>query len=189
VCSSGGCVRPDTSFLFHALARVHFAGRWSVGAGAHFALFPTAHPPLSDEAEAAGRQLSRSYVALAAHALYYPFNTYEPSAHAHRFMPYLGAELGFALLSDRYRSPSIDEEGALRIGEPGMIVRSEGLLSCLLLGADFGISKPFVVGFAVQAGSLWFPEQPETSLHDPATVRGLEFLVSGAFHLKAYIDL
>lgn len=189
VCTSGGCVRPDTSFLFHLTGFVHIHKNWAVGASGHFALFPTSNPPQSLTSAAVSRELSRAYMMLTAQARFYPLRQSAALPKQNQLNPYLGLDLGWALLTDRYKSPAVDTEGALRIGDPGYTVHSEGLASRLLLGSDWGLGGHFALGFEGQAGVLWFPQAETTPLEDQGTVTGLELSVSAALSFKAYLEL
>ncbi len=189
ICSSGGCITSDSSFLFHLKARVHFFNKWAVGAGADLALFPTSHPPLSREAESVGRKLSRSYLVATGHVLYFPWRPKARAPGPSRVDFYLGGDLGLALLSDRYRSPAFDDGGAIRIGEPGSIVRSEGLIGRGLVGGDLGLTSYLALGLGAQLGAVWFPEEESTTFEDPASLSGLAPWLSITIDFKVYLEL
>jgi hypothetical protein len=189
VCTSDGCVRPDTSFLFHLAARLHFHRRWAVGAGAHLALWPTAQPPSSTTQSAAERELSRAYTVITAEALYFPWRKRAKNPIPGAVDPFMGVDLGVALLTDRYQSPPSDPNGALRIGQPGTTIHTEGFIGRALIGADFGITRYLAVGLGVQGGALWFPPIETTSFGDSSTVSGAELVLSATLTVKAYLGL
>lgn len=168
---------------------VHLHKNWAVGAGGHFALFPTANPPPSVTGEAVSRDVSRAYMMLTAQARFYPLRHFASAPQRYQFAPYLGLDLGWALLTDRYKSPPVDKTGALRIGDPGYTLRTEGLVSRLLGGTDWGLGGPFALGFEGQAGVLWYPPAKTTPLEDQATVSGLQLSLSGTVSFKAYLEL
>ena len=179
----------DSSFLFHLIARVHFHPHWAVGAGAYFGLWPTAHPELSDDAVSTDRSLSRSYLMLTGQLLYYPTRRAARAPRPGLYDYHFGLDAGMALLSDRYQSTAFDQQGALRIGEPGSTVRTEGLVARFLLGLDYGITEHLALGLGAQAGMIWFPAQKATVLGDPGTVVGAELVASGTVEFKAFLDL
>ncbi len=189
VCSSGGCRTTDSSFLFHLLGRVHASTHWTVGAGAHFGLWPTTSPPLSESAASSERSVSRSYLALTAQLLYFPWRRQALIPRRKQIDLYLGLDTGFALLSDRYDSPDFDEGGALHIGEQGAVVRSEGFIARGLVGADLGLTEVLALGLSAQAGPLWFPGSRATPFGDPATLEGVSFFSSLTVEIKAYLDI
>jgi hypothetical protein len=101
----------------------------------------------------------------------------------------LGGDLGFALLSERYYSPPLDDNGAVRIGEPGSLLRNQGFIARGLLGADVGLTRALALGLSVRAGGVWFEPRKVTAFDDQATVTGWNFVITGALNFKVHFDL
>lgn len=189
VCTTAECVRGDGSLVFHLLGLFHFHRHWAVGLGGHLALWPLAQPSLPDDATSTGREVSRDYYALTLEARYFPWRTRVGAPTPRTLEPYVGVDLGIALLSDRYHSPPFDASGAVRIGEPGYLLRNQGLLARALFGADWGLSRHLALGLTLRAGVVWFAERKITPLGDQSTVTGWNFIIEPTLNIKAYLDL
>ncbi|HXS16636.1 MAG TPA: hypothetical protein VN764_05590 [Polyangiaceae bacterium] len=189
VCSTAECVRGDGTFAFHFSGLFHFHERWAVGLGGDLGFWPTADPALSDDASASQRKLTRDYYTLSVEVRFFPWHTMASAPRPGRVTPYLGADLGFALLSDRYYSPPLDENGAVRIGEPGALLRNQGFIARAILGADVGLTRALALGLSVRAGGVWFEPRKVTAFDDQSTVTGWNFIVISTLNLKAHFDL
>jgi hypothetical protein len=189
VCSTVDCVRGDGSFTFHLLGLFHFHRHWALGLGGHFALWPTAQPTLSDQARAADRELSRDYYAITLELRYFPWRQTVGAPAPKTLHPYVGADLGFALLSDRYHSPPLDQSGAVRIGEPGFLLRNQGALARVVVGTDLGLSQHWALGLTLRSGAIWFAGPKSTTFGDQSTLSGWNFSLAATLSIKAYLNL
>jgi hypothetical protein len=189
VCSTADCVRGDGTFLFHFSGLFHFHERWAVGLGGDLGFWPTAEPSLSDDASDSDRELSRDYYTLSIEGRFFPWRTMQGAPHPGRVIPYLGGDVGFALLSERYYSPPLDENGAVRIGEPGSLLRNQGFIARGFLGADIGLTRALALGLSVRAGGVWFEPRKFTPFNDQSTVAGWNFIVTSTLNFKVHFDL
>ncbi|MCC6647567.1 MAG: hypothetical protein IT374_18605 [Polyangiaceae bacterium] len=151
LCITTECTSTDLTLLLELRHVFMFNRRFGLEAGVAWGFRPvTAEANLhAPDGEVIERRHSRNYFMVSGGARYYPITS--PG-----FLLWTGAKAGVVVASDRYASP---DRGESILGPRSTVIRSEGVMGGLALGADWPLRTNWLLGVWTTQ-MLWnFPGQ------------------------------